>query len=414
MHTILIVDDEEDILYSLRLLLEREGYQVLTATGGDMALAMAQAAPVSLILVDQRMPGMSGVDLVQRLRLRWPDVVCMVLTGYADMDAAMAAVNKGNVHRFFLKPWEDAELRAEVRQALEHHDLVLENRSLTERLRQRNSELQALNANLERQVQERTEDLQRRSVILAELYRELEASYMDTVRILTDLLELHEPEMAGHARRVSEGAAVVAERLNLDAEERRDIEIAAALHDIGKIGIPKAVLLREGRSMTSEDMATYKQYPVLGEMTVQGVRRLRRVATLIRGHRERFNGAGFPDGAAGEAIPIGARVIAVVDGFDETRDRNILDAGRGNRFDPKIVDLYAEYLDQQARLVRPQAERRIRVSELQEQMVLTRDLYTRRGLLLAPKGKVLDGATIAKITSFHKADALVEPVNVRG
>ena len=414
MHTILIVDDEEDILFSLRLLLEREGYQIVTATGGEMALALAQAAPVSLIIVDQRMPGMSGVDLVQRIRLRWPDVMCMVLTGYADMDAAMAAVNKGHVHRFFLKPWEDAELRAEVRQALEHYDLVQENRTLTERLRQRNIELQALNANLERQVQERTADLQRRSVILAELYRELESSYMDTVRILTDLLELHEPEMAGHARRVSEGAAAVAERLNLDLEERRDIEIAAALHDIGKIGIPKAVLLREGRSMTAEDMATYKQYPVLGEMTVQGVRRLRRVATLIRGHRERFSGAGFPDAVAGEAIPIGARIIAVVDGFDETKERGILEAGRGNRFDPKIVDLFAEYLDQQARLARPQAERRIRVSELQEQMVLTRDLYTRRGLLLAPKGKVLDSATIAKISSFHKADALVEPINVRG
>ncbi len=414
MHSILIVDDEEDILYSLRLLLEREGYQVLTATGGEMALALAQAAPVSLIIVDQRMPGMSGVDLLQRIRLRWPDVICMVLTGYADMDAAMAAVNKGHVHRFFLKPWEDAELRAEVRQALEYYDLVQENRTLTERLRQRNIELQALNANLERQVQERTTDLQRRSVILAELYRELESSYMDTVRILTDLLELHEPEMAGHARRVSEGAAAVAERLNLDPEERRDIEIAAALHDIGKIGIPKAVLLREGRSMTAEDMATYKQYPVLGEMTVQGVRRLRRVATLIRGHRERFSGAGFPDAVAGEAIPIGARIIAVVDGFDETKERSILEAGRGNRFDPKIVDLFAEYLDQQARLARPQAERRIRVSQLQEQMVLTRDLYTRRGLLLAPKGKVLDSATIAKISSFHKADALVEPINVRG
>jgi response regulator RpfG family c-di-GMP phosphodiesterase len=375
---------------------------------------MAQVAPVSLVIVDQRMPGMSGVDLVQRIRQRWPDVLCMVLTGYADLDVAMDAVNKGSVYRFFMKPWEDAELRSEVRQALEHFDLVQENRSLTERLRQRNSQLQALNANLERQVQERTEDVQRRSVILAELYRELEATYMDTVRILTDLLELHEPEMAGHARRVSEGAAALAERLNLDPEERRDTEIAAALHDIGKIGIPGAVLLREGRTMTNEDMAIYKQYPVLGEMTVQSVRRLRGVATLVRGHRERFNGTGFPDTLAGESIPLGARIIAVVDCFDETKDRAILEAGRGNRFDPKIVDLYGEHLEQQARLARPQVERRIRVSELQEQMVLTRDLYTRRGLLLAPKGKVLDGATIAKITSFHKVDSLVEPINVKG
>jgi response regulator RpfG family c-di-GMP phosphodiesterase len=220
--------------------------------------------------------------------------------------------------------------------------------------------------------------------------------------------------MAGHARRVSEGAAALAERLNLDPEERRDTEIAAALHDIGKIGIPGAVLLREGRTMTNEDMAIYKQYPVLGEMTVQSVRRLRGAATLVRGHRERFNGTGFPDTLAGESIPLGARIIAVVDCFDETKDRAILEAGRGNRFDPKIVDLYGEHLEQQARLARPQVERRIRVSELQEQMVLTRDLYTRRGLLLAPKGKVLDGATIAKITSFHKVDSLVEPINVKG
>jgi HD-GYP domain-containing protein (c-di-GMP phosphodiesterase class II) len=285
--------------------------------------------------------------------------------------------------------------------------ISIQNAQVTASLRQRTTELEDAKASLELRVAERTQ-------AVTSLNLDLETAFAETVRLLTDVLELHEADLSGHSRRVGAGAVAVADRLRLPPEERSDVETAATLHDIGKLGIPEEVLQRSGRVMAPDELATYRHYPVLGEMVLQGVKRLKRVSQLIRHHRENYNGTGFPDGLTGPQIPLGARIIAVADVYDETKDRDALEVGRGNRFDPAVVTAFLQYVDQQARQMSAQRESRVKVAELQEKMILTRDLYTRRGLLLAPTGKVLDAVTLAKITNFHRADALVEPIHVRG
>jgi len=159
-HRVLFVDDDRDVLKSLRRLFHGESMEVMTAENSQEALALLDQHPVQLVVSDQRMPGESGVEFLNRVRERFPGVVRILLTGYADVDAAAGAINQSQVFRFLQKPWDDSDLRDTVHRALAYHDLLLENQRLQELTGRQNQELRALNHNLEAMVKERTRELE--------------------------------------------------------------------------------------------------------------------------------------------------------------------------------------------------------------------------------------------------------------
>jgi len=158
-HSILCVDDEQNILNSLRRLFRKEGYTILTALSGKDGLEILRRNPVDLMISDQRMPGMTGVELLKEARKISQRTIRIILSGYTDVDSITSAVNEGNVYKFILKPWNDEELKLSVKRALEQHDLEMENQRLHEQVKRRNEELLFLNKDLERRVRDRTEDL---------------------------------------------------------------------------------------------------------------------------------------------------------------------------------------------------------------------------------------------------------------
>lgn len=168
-HTVLCVDDEPNILNALKRVLRREDYRLITAGSAEDGLALLAEHPVHVVLSDQRMPGTSGTDFLARVRERYPDVIRIILSGYTDVDSIAEAINKGHVYKFFLKPWNDQNLRLEIRQALDQYDLMQANRRLAEELRRKNEELRHVNQNLEALVRERTEvlELQNRALELS-------------------------------------------------------------------------------------------------------------------------------------------------------------------------------------------------------------------------------------------------------
>ena len=159
-HTILCVDDEENILHSLKRLLRREGYRFLTASSGAEGLNLLKENDVHLVITDQRMPEMSGTDFLAKVKDKHPDVLRVVLTGYTDVDSITESINKGHIFKFFLKPWNDQNLKLEIKQALEQYDLIQANRGLNAKVVEQNEELKRINENLESLVQERTKDLE--------------------------------------------------------------------------------------------------------------------------------------------------------------------------------------------------------------------------------------------------------------
>jgi FixJ family two-component response regulator len=158
-HTVLFVDDEPSILSALRRLCRREEFQVAVAGSGPEALALLERTPAQVILSDYRMPGMTGVEFLARAKEIVPGSIRIILSGFADTQAVVEAINKGEVYRFLAKPWDDHELLATIQQGLEHHDLREQNELLQLCLRQQNEELQRMNEQLESLVAERTTSL---------------------------------------------------------------------------------------------------------------------------------------------------------------------------------------------------------------------------------------------------------------
>ena len=428
-HAILLVDDEVNILHALKRVLRKEPYRILTATSGEEGLRLLEQQPVAVVCSDQRMPGMSGVAFLAEVRRRWPQTLRILLTGYADIQAAMDAINRGEVYRFLSKPWKEEELRLLFREAVERYALEEEVRRLHALTQKQNEELRELNAHLERRVEERTREIQQKNQELARLYRELEQNFTDFIKVFMGLVELKSPYLGSHSKRVAALARHLAEYLNLSPEEALDVEIAALLMDIGTIGFPEKMLRKQEEDMDTLERALMRQHPVLGQDRLLHIQRLQRVAILIRHHHERFDGRGYPDRLRGEEIPLGARIIAIADAYDgwvrppefspgcsPERAMHRLEQEAGSRFDPALVRAFVASLER-LRASWAQAEEEeeileVGLEQLKEGMVLAEDLKTDSGLLLMTRGETIRQIHLEKLRNFHRIDPIVSRIRV--
>lgn len=398
--SILVLDDDEALLVVLTLLIRREGYRALTAATAEEAFCLLDRERISVAFVDQNLPDLPGVEVLRRLRQRWPDTIRIMLTASDDARTAVAAINDGHVYRYMTKPWDNNEFRAVVRESVQFHDLLRENRRLYELSVNQALQLRAMNEELEKKVAERTAEIAAKNL-------QLEENLLDVIRLLTSVQELRNSSMAGHAQRVAEACRWLARALGLAEAEQRDIEIAAALHDIGKLGLPDRIFHKDTFSLGREDQELIRQSPLLGEGLLATIPSLNGVAKIVRHQGEWYNGRGHPDGLAGEAIPMGARIIAVVDAYEKYGgERRVLLQGEGHRFDPRVAREFLRYLDERRVAAQAGAEMRVDLAELCVGMILTRDLYTGRGLLLATSGKEVDRPTLDKIRNFNRVDPI--------
>jgi len=340
-HTILFVDDEVNILKALRRLTRHEPWTVLCASRGVEALEALDKSPAQVVVSDQRMPEMSGVDLLQAVRDRHPDVVRMMLTGYTEMNVAVDAINRGEIYRLITKPWNDEELKATIRQAFDHYDLKREIKRLNQVTREQNFKLQDMNRNLEGKVRERTKQL-------AEKHQELRTAYVQTIRALAEAVDAKDAYTRGHSERVGVYASKLAREMNFPKEFIERVYIAGVLHDVGKIGVPDHIITKPDR-LTDDEYAEIKKHPEIGAKILEPVTFLADIVPCVRHHHEWYDGSdqGYPLHLAGERIPLPSRVILVADTVEAmTSDRpyrkalpleavlNELHRYAGTQFDP--------------------------------------------------------------------------------
>lgn len=343
-HTILVVDDEKYIAKSLQRSLVEAGYNVLTATSGTEGLKIMQEKNVSLVISDYRMPMMDGIEFLQKVREGWHDVIRIMLTAYNDIGIVIEAINKGEVYRFICKPWKSEELALTIKGAIALYDIARENRRLTELTKQQNEQLKYWSQNLEKKVVEQ-----------ARLIRSI---FLNAIESLVNALEAKDKCTEGHSLRVARVATSVARRLPLAEEDIERIRLSGLLHDIGKIGIKELILQKPGR-LTPDEMDCIKTHPVISEHILKPIIEDKEVLRIIRHHHEHYNGTGYPDGVKGDEIPIGARILSVVDSFDaltsdrpygntRTRDNAINEIKRclGTQFDPIVVEALIKVIEE--------------------------------------------------------------------
>jgi putative nucleotidyltransferase with HDIG domain len=315
-HTVLFVDDEINILKALQRLLRNEPMRVLTASRPQEAIALLDREHAQVVVSDQRMPEMSGVDLLSTVRERHGDVVRMMLTGYTEMNIAVEAINKGEIYRLITKPWNDDELKATLRQAFDHYDLKGEIKRLNQVTREQNFKLQDMNKNLEGKVRERTKQLAAKN-------QELRTAYIQTIRALAEAIDAKDAYTRGHSERVAVYASKIARQMGMRTEMIERVYFAGLLHDVGKIGVPDAIITKPDR-LDPDEYEMIKQHPEIGAKILEPVEFLRHIVPCVRHHHEWYDGSkgGYPDRLAGDQIPLPSRVIVVADTVEAmTSDR---------------------------------------------------------------------------------------------
>lgn len=307
--SLLVVDDDDFVRLSLQQLLETHGYRVFSAASGKAALEIFAQEAVDLVLTDLRMPGIDGLEVLARVKAAQPHVAVVLLTGYSSLDSAIRALRYG-ADDYLLKPCREAELLERLRAALERQEV---SRSLS-------------------QVEEN----------------------LPAIAALVNAIEARDPYTRGHSGRVAHYAVLLAREVGLGEEETRTLWLAGLLHDIGKIGIRDAILFKPG-PLDEEEYRRVKEHPLLAAQILAPIAGLRRVVPIVLHHHERYDGCGYPDGLAGGNIPLAARILAVVDGFEAmTSDRayrsafsqeralEILEECSGTQWDPTLVRAWVE------------------------------------------------------------------------
>ncbi len=417
--TLLFVDDEPGILSSLRRLFRPHGYRILIAESGVEGLELLHENEVDLIISDMRMPEMDGAAFLHQVKQEWPDIVRILLTGYADITSTIAAINEGEIYRYISKPWDDNEIVLTVREAIERRQLEKENHRLQQLTLEQNEALKTLNASLEQKVAERTAELRAALAQIEKTHGELKKSFVTSVQVFGGLIELRTgpagKRLSGHGKRVAELARNIAQRLRLPDNETQTVMLAGLLHDIGKIGWPDDLLDKPFNTMSPENRALAMKHPVTGQNILMAIERFRDAALLVRHHHECYDGSGYPDRLSGIAIPQGARIIAVANDYDALqigtlvqRPLNASDAltflidNRGKRYDPAAVDALAAHLAETQKA--PVVELPLRTMHLRPGMLLSRDLMHRDGYLLLSRGSALNADIISQLMRMEQTE----------
>lgn len=324
---ILVVDDEPMIRTLLKERLSLEDFECEEATDGVEALDALAAQKVDLVISDLRMPKMTGLELLQLVRARYPDVAFIMATGENDVRIGVQAMKEG-ASDYITKPFQDDVAVGSVRRALEKRRLEIE--------------LANYQQHLEEMVEKRTHQLQ-------VAMQRIEQTYDETLGALGAALELRDLETEGHSRRVASYCLELARVLGCGAEEIRNIVRGSFLHDIGKIGIPDAILLKPARLSDSET-AVMQTHAQIGYDLLSRIAFLEPAAQMVLTHQERYDGSGYPQRLRGDEIPLGARIFAVADTFDAMTSnrpyrqalpfavaRDEIAREAGHQFDPVVV-----------------------------------------------------------------------------
>lgn len=413
--TLLFIDDEANILAALKRLFRPLGYTILTAESGAEALALLEKETVDLVICDMRMPNMTGAEVLEQICGKWPDVVRILLTGYSNLGSTIAAINRGEIYRYISKPWDDNDIALIVRDALERKHLLAEKQRLEALTLRQNEELKELNTSLEDKVRLRTDELRAAVESLARAHEQLKKDYFATIQVFANLMELRKGTMAGHSRRVAQLCRNIAHGMNFQETEVQNLEVAALLHNIGKIGLPDRLLDRPFAELSYEERGQFKKHPLRAAAILMALAPLADAAQLIRYHREHYDGIGNSSGLHASAIPLGARILLVASDYESLqegligRDRlapdqalNMIINGRSTHYDPAVVDVFRELVANAGQHGHVETEFQLISGQLREGMLLTRDIVTSNGMLLLLKDSTLNAEHIREIREFEQ------------
>ncbi len=371
---ILFIDDDPDILESFKRSF-RKKYDVVTAVGAVAGLMTAsEKGPFAVAVADLRMPGVDGVEFLKRLKSLHPDTVRIIFTGFADIGAAIDAVNKGRVFRFLTKDSPLETLDASLDEAVKLHQLTISEKEF------------------------------------------LRGALQGTIKLLTGLLGMAQPEALGRTFRVKRLALNIAKYLRMNEIWR--LELAVMLSQIGCFLLPEELVgkVSRGENLNEEEELAFSRHPLIARDLLSHIPRLARVSDIVAYQQKGFDGSGYPeDGVQGEDIPLGARILKAVLDFDAAMAAGLeaaqaLDqmSEHAQRYDPEV---FAALVDA-AEIKEGFAIKHLAVAQLTPGMVFEQDVLGQDNYLLFPKGYEITPALILRLREVARKHPVQEPIRV--
>jgi response regulator RpfG family c-di-GMP phosphodiesterase len=413
MTPILVVDDEEIVLAALQETLRRARYNVVTLADPVAAVEELKKREFSVIITDQSMPGLSGLELLAQARQVQPYATRILITAILSLDTVIEAINKGEIFRFIVKPWLREEFLATVKNAVQRYELICQNAHLQNATQSMNEQLVELNRSLEQQVKLVAQQNRQ----LEEMNAALERNLVRSMELCVHTMQTFYPSLGNQARRVSQLCKSIAQVLHLPTEDRRVLESSALLHDIGLVGVPRHIIRKwqeELDSLDAAEKALVEQHPILGQELAAFGSELDKVGEVIRAHHERVDGTGYPDQLVGENIPWLARLLAVAVAYASSPLTSSdavekIKMSAGSAFDLEAVRVFLRAL---AVASVPRKEREVALADLRPGMVLARGIYTANGLLLMPEGQQLNTTYIEKLLNHNRVQPIAQSLVV--
>jgi response regulator RpfG family c-di-GMP phosphodiesterase len=372
---ILFVDDDPNILeaYSRNL---RKLYDVDTAPGGAEGLAkLAGNGSYPVVVSDLRMPGMDGIEFLSQVRGELPDIVRIMLTGNADLEAAIESVNKGNIFRFLVKPCDPDTMKSVLDAGIKQYNLITAEREI------------------------------------------LEKTLKGSIKMLTDVLSLVNPVAFGRASRVKSSVAQLAKHLKL--ENPWHYEVAAMLSQVGCVAVPSSVLEKKylEKALSADEKKMMEAHPGIAHDIITNIPRLESIAEIIANQDMDFDGLDLPgDTTEGKEITLGARLLKVALDFDTlesggfTKKAAIAEMEEyADRYDPEILKALKESLKAQ----KSYKLKSVTVEELTTGMIVAKDVVNRDGLLLITKGQEVSNVMRERLKNYAMTVGVEEPIEVQ-
>lgn len=340
---ILFIDDDAPVRLAFKRSLRGRGLAIDLASGAEEARQLMAANTYGVIATDYRMPKVNGLELVEEMQREQPDATYILVSGECDLDLALQAVNEHHISYVICKPWDTEELATVLKRSLEAY---------WERAGQRQ---------LQENMVQSSRALEQQKARFAEAVAQAEAALTDA---LIASLELRGHETENHCRRVAAYALMIAQEMGIRGRMLNSIERGALLHDVGKIGIPDALLLKKG-PLTPEEWKVMKTHTQIGAQLLDGFESMAGARQVVAQHHERWDGTGYPASLEGEQICLGARIFAVADtldallserpyrpSYDEAYAVAEIKRCSGTQFDPQVVEAFLRIPSEDIRKVR--------------------------------------------------------------
>ncbi len=372
--SILFVDDEQNVLDAIKRQL-RKKFNIITALDGTEALeTVKREGPFAVVVSDMRMPVMDGIEFLSRVREIVPDTVRMMLTGNADQETAIEAVNRGSIFRFLTKPCSVELLENSLNAGIEQYRLITAEKEL------------------------------------------LSKTLNGTIKVLTEILSLVNPAAFSRAYRIKNIVREIAVKLKLP--NLWQYQIAALLSQIGCITLPSDTIekMYAGVKLTDDEEKMYQAHPEAGAKLLANIPRLGIVSRIIEAQQQpNFKLKGIPESPYDKAVAIGAQILHLAIDYDQliflgaSHDRACKElAGSGNLYNPNILAALLEITPPDM----AQVIRKVGVMELEKGMMVNQDVLARNGLLIAAKGQKISMTAMQRLRNFSNTIGVEEPIEV--